>query len=294
MALIPKQVQIALQTLASKKSTPRIINMLLPSTLQEIERLGKSCVTLANTTHVSFLTVMNLIGEVIATTETTRGLQETKLRQTEIELNVSRTMQVEMTKLGETIRSHYNEAREAVQTAQKEYSRALRKIPTGFQSLLYDLGRAVIGIAKTAGQTLAQGNLGGMGSVVGGSTQSALSMGAGQALTYGKLFSESLNKALPRVNDILNTGKNLLSSAVNPSKELEAYKVTFETFLGSIAAGKNNNFKDKASKLMQTGVSLMDETFNQVKQAMNSGKEIDQNVAQNLTNRFNQLAQDTK
>ena len=298
MALVPRQVKTALEVLASKRSTPRIISMLLPSTLQEIQRLGQSCVTLANSTHVSFVKVMNLLGEVISMTETTRGLQETKLRQTEIELNVSRVMQVELNKLGETIRSHYNEARETVQKAQKEYSRALRKIPTGFESLLYDLGRAVISLGKTAGEMFIASKLGGPGAMAGlaaGSLgKSGGSLSTSQSLTFGKIFSDSLGKLAPRVKEILNFVKDNNSEIKNPKEELEAYKVTFEAFLSSLTGGKSNELKNKATQLIQRGIDLLQETGQHVNQAINNGQSVQENVTKDLENHFDQLAEDAK
>ena len=298
MALVPRQVKTALQVLASPKSTPRIISMLLPSTLQEIERLGKTCVILANTTHVSFVTVMNLLGEVISMTETSRGLQETRLRQTEIELNVSKVMQEELAKLGETIRSHYNEVRETVRKAQDEYSRALRKIPTGFESLLYDLGRAVISVAKTAAEILITDALGSQGAVpglmAGSAGQSRGSLSSGQSLAFGKLFSDSLNKALPRIKDILEFGRNNDSTAKNPTEELEAYKVTFEAFLSSLTSGKESSLKNQAGQLIQRGIHLLQETTDKIKIALSTGESVPETVAKDIENRFEELAVDVK
>ena len=98
MALVPRHVRTALYVLGSPKSTTRIISRLMPSTLHEIERLGKTCVQWANATHEAFVTVMSLLGEVISLTETTRGLHETKLRKTEQELNASHYLNNKKTK----------------------------------------------------------------------------------------------------------------------------------------------------------------------------------------------------
>ncbi|CAF1232298.1 unnamed protein product [Rotaria sordida] len=256
---------------------------------------------------------MNLIGEVISSTETTRGYAETGLRQTQIELNASRIMQIELTKVGETIRSHYTEARDAVQKAQSEYSRALSRIPTGFKALLLDLGRAVIGLVKaganavievgknlvkaaipiavgvaTGGISTAMGALGGLMSTGTGS------VATGQALTFGKLFSNSLNQVAPRVKEILRTGANDNSESKNPLEELEAYKVTFETFLSSMQSGKESPLKQQAGGLIKRGVDLFEEVSNQVKNAVRSGEKIDPQVAKDFENRVNELVQEAK
>jgi hypothetical protein len=323
MQLVPRQVKLALQTLASPRSTPRIITRLLPSTLKEIERLGKNCIIYANNTHNAFLGVMNLLGEVISLTETTRGLAETRLRQTEIELNASRIMQEELSKVGETIRSHYNEAREAVQKAQSEYSRALKKIPTGFKALLLDLGRAVIGIVKAganavmdAGRRLAKAVVplairmatGGMSAMLGGFGALSGSVGAigglmnggqggvsmGQALSFGKLFSTSFGQVVPRLKEILSLGVDGASGSNNPLDELKAYKVTFETFLSSLQAGKDNPLKQQTSRLIERGIGLFEEVSEKVKGAISNAGKVDPRVAGSLNARINELSDQAK
>ncbi|CAF1203477.1 unnamed protein product [Rotaria sordida] len=256
---------------------------------------------------------MNLIGEVISSTETTRGYAEAGLRQTQIELNASRIMQIELTKVGETIRSHYTEARDAVQKAQSEYSRALSRIPTGFKALLLDLGRAVIGLVKAGanaaievGKNLAKAAIPiGMGVATGGISTAMGALGGlmstgdgsvatGQALTFGKLFSNSLNQVAPRVKEILRTGANDNSESKNPLEELEAYKVTFETFLSSMQSGKESPLKQQAGGLIKRGVDLFEEVSNQVKNAARSGEKIDPQVAKDFENRVNELVQEAK
>ncbi|CAF1265140.1 unnamed protein product [Rotaria magnacalcarata] len=340
MQYIPKHVQLALDVLASRRATTNIISRLLPSTLKEIERLGKSCVTWANNTHNTFLSVMNLIGEVISSTEMTRGSAETRLRQTEIELNASRIMQIELNKVGETIRSHYNEARDAVKTAQSEYSRALSRIPTGFKALLLDLGRAVIGLVKNLGNTVMEmgktmvkvavpaaigiatggvglgvgalaggglgalgsgglgalgsgglGALGGLGGLIGGGSGSVAN---GQALTFGKLFSNSFSEVLPQVKEILRTGANVASGSKNPLELLEAYKMTFGTFLSSLKSGKENSLKNQAGGLIKKGVDLFQEVSDEVRKTAGNGEKIDSQVAKGFADRLDNLAEQAR
>ncbi|CAF3137458.1 unnamed protein product [Rotaria socialis] len=315
MELVPRQVKTALTVLASQKSTPKIISMLLPTTLREIERLGKTCVTYANATHVNFVTVMNLIGEVISMTETARGLQETKLRQTEIELNVSLVMKEEYTKLGQTIRQHYDEARNSVRKAQDEYSSALRKIPTGFKGLLMDLGRAVIGIVQTAGQsfigrgsatqpavslssgqtlTFAKLFSDALNKAVPGIKKIAVSLSSGQTLTFAKLFSDALNKAVPGIKKIIDINNETQSESKNPIKELEAYKITFETFLSSVAAGKAGQLKEQASESIRKGINLVDQTISRMKKVFANGENATVDAVNNLKGQFDELIEEVK
>ncbi|CAF2512222.1 unnamed protein product [Rotaria sp. Silwood2] len=207
-------------------------------------------------------------------------------------------MKDELTKLDQTIRSHYEEARESVRKAQSEYSSALDKIPTGFKSLLFDLGRAVIGIVKTAGEAFTTGAVGRMGSVgglmAGSITSPAMSQTSGQTLTFTRLFSDSFNKALPRIKQILNADNHNQSTSNNPNEELEAYKVTFQTFLSSVAIGKAGNLKERASEIIQQGISLVDEVLKITKESLTTGESIKNDVVANVNSRLDKLAEDLK
>ncbi|CAF1432190.1 unnamed protein product, partial [Rotaria sordida] len=199
-------------------------------------------------------------------------------------------MKNELAKLDQTIRSHYDEARESVRKAQAEYSRALKKIPTGFKALLLDLGRAVIGIVKTAGQALTGGGGGGMGS----KAESGVLQTSGHTLTFARLFSDSLNKALPRIKQILSDYNNNQSTSNNPNEELEAYKVTFQTFLSSIATGKGGDLKEQVIEIIQQCISLLDETSKITKESLGPSENITQDVIINLKSRFDKLVEDIK
>ncbi|CAF3752615.1 unnamed protein product, partial [Rotaria sordida] len=203
---------------------------------------------------------------------------------------IADVMKNELAKLDQTIRSHYDEARESVRKAQAEYSRALKKIPTGFKALLLDLGRAVIGIVKTAGQALTGGGGGGIGS----KAESGALQTSGHTLTFARLFSDSLNKALPRIKQILSDYNNNQSTSNNPNEELEAYKVTFQTFLSSIATGKGGDLKEQVIEIIQQCISLLDETSKITKESLGPSENITQDVIINLKSRFDKLVEDIK
>ena len=283
MQLIPGHVKTSLKILAGTSSTQIIAN-LLPKTLAEIRIIGANCVTLSNSTHQTFLTVMELLGEVISTTEVARGLQETRLRQVEIDLNVSRVMQGELGQMGETIKSHYNEARGSVQAAQTQYSKALKSIPTGFKALLIDFGRAVVGIIGTIGNKIASGSGGGG---QGGSIPA--SMANTQSLAYVRLFSDGLGKFASRATEFLDS-----SNSSNPIEEFEAFKVTFEAFRGGITAGVSSDLKSRVLDVIQQGLELVDELSRLAKRTMGSGTPIDPKVSDRLKNQIDSLMKSVK
>ncbi|CAF4144185.1 unnamed protein product [Rotaria socialis] len=199
---------------------------------------------------------MGLLGEVISMTEVARGLHYTKLRQTEIELNVSRIMQ--------------NEARNAVLTAQSEYSRALKAIPAGLKALLLDLGRAIIGIVASFGKGTAKGQNGGSAA----SAPSALANS--QSLAFARLLSDTLGH---------------LSGAFS---SFEAFKITFGAYQNSLAAGGQNDLKTQVSNLIQQSIKVCNGIVDLVKNSFGSGKSIESFVATPITNRISSLINEVK
>ncbi|CAF1235197.1 unnamed protein product [Rotaria sordida] len=226
---------------------------------------------------------MNLLGEVIAVTEEARGLQETKLWETEVELNASLAMQDALNKLTDTIRQHYEEARKSVRIAQDEYSKALKRIPTSFKGLLMDLGRAVIGLVSLFSQSVATS--GGKGTAI------ATSLLTGQSLTFGKLFGEALEKLADRVISFLD---GFSSQITNPLTEFDAFKITFETFLSSINGGTPSDLKTKTSELIKEGISITNDVFNLTKETIEKGQNITKEAANDLKYRLNTLIDKVK
>ena len=143
MEAVPVHLRTAFRILGGS-STSRLIVTLLPRTLKQIETIGKDCVSISNATHQIFVNVMNLLGEVISVTELSRGLQETRLKDADVALNVSRTMQNELNQFGNLSRTHFDQARESVHQAQNQFGTALSKIPSGFKGMIQDWVRVVV------------------------------------------------------------------------------------------------------------------------------------------------------
>jgi hypothetical protein len=121
---------------------------MLPVTINNIGHIGKTCVKLAHGTEDLFLSVMNLLDEVIELTKVTQDAHEKELHYKEVELNVTRVFHASM-KHEEVRRQRYEEMRQAVRKAQEEYSRALDDIPTGLKALALELGRTAISVLKS-------------------------------------------------------------------------------------------------------------------------------------------------
>lgn len=288
MELIPGHVRTTLRILVRGSSS--IIADLLPSEIGWIRKIGSDCVKLANNTHQAFVNVMGLLGEVISMTEVARGVQYTRWRQTEIDLNVSRVMQDKLNHLGESIKTYFNDARDAVRTAQAEYSRALNAIPTGFKALLLDLGRAIVGIISIFGKSTAKGQTGGTGSTV------PAALTNGQSLAFARLLSDTLGQLSGAFNKFLSSMNNSTnsSSSKNPMEEFQAFKTTFGAYLNSINAGGQSDLKTNVSNLIQKSIQLCNDILDLVKKSLGSGNSIEPSVSNPIENRLSALINEVK
>ncbi len=122
---------------------------MLPVTINNIGHIGKTCVKLAHGTEDLFLSVMNLLDEVIEVTKVAQGAHEKELHYKEVELNFTHVFHASMKHEEEVRRQRYEEMRQAVRKAHEEYSRALDDIPTGLKALALELGRAAISVLKS-------------------------------------------------------------------------------------------------------------------------------------------------
>ncbi|CAF1679031.1 unnamed protein product, partial [Adineta ricciae] len=146
---------IALSILSTTTTqTSKQIETQMSKILQTVLRIGNDCISVANDTHIAFSTVMNYLGEVIALTETSKSLRETRLRETEIELNVSRVWQMQLKQLRNILKEHYESTVEDLRFAHIEYSKALARRPSRFEKGLMRLTTAVVKLTRNAAKVL--------------------------------------------------------------------------------------------------------------------------------------------
>ena len=187
---------------------------------------------------------MELLGEVISVTEVARGLQETALRRTEIELNVSRIMQAELAKLDKTLKAHYNDVRESVKRAQNEYSNAVKAIPRGFKSLVMGVGRAIVGMISRFAKKISGGQ------VAGSSAPQRRIVADAQSLAFGRLLFETVEKFSAKFTEFIEkSSKDTNSSSLsNAIEQFEAFNVTFGTYLTSVRTGRQSTLRSKVAR----------------------------------------------
>ncbi|CAF1301709.1 unnamed protein product [Rotaria magnacalcarata] len=256
MQQIPRHFKTIIKLLTSK-SSPKLISRLLPRTIDNIERIGQTCIVLANGTEKSFVTVMDLLGEVLETTEVTRLSTETDLSEKSIALNVTRTLHADMKREEEVRRQHYEEVRQAVRVAQDQYSRALNEIPTGWKGLGMDLCRVGISVLKafsnilSLGQMSSERSFSGIKKMSGGGTTN--SFDNSQIFIFVSRFAQSLDSFIQNI-----------SSNVNQTADkngLNTFKIVFGAYANMVDNAPYSNTKMKASQLIQRAIQSVDQAL---------------------------------
>ncbi|CAF1021089.1 unnamed protein product [Rotaria sordida] len=255
MQQIPQHIKTIIRLLSSKASTS-LVSRLLPKVINNIERIGQTCVTLSRGTENSFVTIMDLLGEVLEATEVTRGLHEKDLNDKTIELNVTHIIHADMKREEEIRHQHYEEIRQAVRNAQAEYSRALSDIPTGFKALGLELGRAFIGLVKSFSNSFSSNHMKGFNPSIQQTSgnNGAESFANNQILNFASRFAQSLDSLIERISSSENQTLG--------EQEFQSFKVIFETFAKMINKIPNSKPKMKAAQLIQRAIDSVDEGIN--------------------------------
>jgi hypothetical protein len=256
MRQIPQHIK-TITKIVSTNGTSKLVNRMLPSITNNIERIGKTCVTLSKGAENSFVFVMNLLGEVLEATSVAQGQQEAELRNKDIELNVTRILHADLKREEEIRRKYYEEIRQAAHKAQAEYSRALDDIPTGWKVLCLELGRAVISLVKSFSNPFQSVTVAGLGLIsrslqVAGNTGTESLMN-NQILNFASRFAQSLDSLIRRVSSNRNQ-----TTDVN---ELKSFKIIFETFSKMMNNLPNDTIKTKVVKLIERATQLVDEAI---------------------------------
>ncbi|CAF2109589.1 unnamed protein product [Rotaria magnacalcarata] len=241
MQRIPTHVKVALKVLTEEKR-PRTLGIQIRKVLNSIKRISSDCINLANNTHMEFANVMNHLGEVIALTEANKGLGESQLRQVEIELNVSRVWQTQLTQLNDIMKEHYKNTEDDLRFAHVEYSKALARRPSRFEKSLMRITGAVIKLINNAVKTFQGLTSGdrqssstpiGLNGLTGGNV--APTTERGKSLLMAQSFFESIRNLIKIFNDVFYSNKNQTTSG-NP-QEMENILYELETYAKLI--GKN-------------------------------------------------------
>jgi hypothetical protein len=148
MQQIPNYIKRALQLLTS--ASPRLIQSLLPQTIDNIKRTATKSVNSANSTLMNFRNLAALLEEVTEIATGTSSSNGDQLLQINNLLSNSTQEQQLLNDQLEEVRKEFEAAREALQKAQKEYYDAFHAIPGRRKRFLGVIGSVVGGIVSVA------------------------------------------------------------------------------------------------------------------------------------------------
>lgn len=141
MQQIPSHIKRALQLLTS--ASPRLIQSLLPQTIDNIKRTATQSINSANSTLIQFHDLAALLNEVVHITVGTSSSNEAQLQQINGLLSNSTQEQELLNEQLKEVRKEFEAAREALQKAQKEYYDAFHAIPGRRKRFLGGIGAAI-------------------------------------------------------------------------------------------------------------------------------------------------------
>ncbi|CAF0861529.1 unnamed protein product [Rotaria sordida] len=295
MQRIPTHVKVALRVLAEVKS-PEKLQIQISKTLNSIRRIGSDCISLANDTHMAFSKVMNHLGEVIILTEVSKSLRENRLRQTEIELNVSQTWQTQLKELNNILKEHYESTIEDLRFAHVEYSRAVARRPSKFEKGLMRITGAVVKLINNAAKafkrlTSGSRQSGSISTTLGDLTSGKVTLTTqnGKILLMAESFSDSIRNLIKIFNDVFYSTNNQTTG--NSLQEMENILHEIETYTklignSDIATNIIQPMIKRARNLSTIAIQLVKN--NNIEQPVN------RNETDRVLSELNTLIRDTK
>ena len=266
MKQIPEHVETIKKILSSKASS-KLVARMIPRAMGNIERIGNTCASLAAGARDSFVSVLNLLGEVIEVITVTQGGIQGTIKELSIELNVSRGYLENLKREEAENRKHLDDIRRVVAKTQEEYSQAMKDIPTGAKALLLDLGRAAIIVATSFANvfTLSMATKYGEGGSASRNPTQIFS--SNQAINFVSSYLKSLNRLVEILSKPSNsTSQNQTASNsvdhIGIMNDLKGYKRVFIGFNGMTNALPQNDIKTRVNGLIQRGVALIDRAIN--------------------------------
>ncbi|CAF4987284.1 unnamed protein product [Rotaria sp. Silwood1] len=181
---------------------------------------------------------MQLLGEVIEVTALTQGVHLQRLREVEMELNVSRAAQQYQEQITQTVRKYYDQAGEAVRSAQAAYMQALEDLPTGWDKILQNFVQAVVDVIDDVVPILVGAAVGGSAGAAGAAVGAGIgaiggSVGGGSGLETALSLGDKIvsSQSLSIANMLLDQGNTMLNSVTqNANASIQALTKDFDSY----------------------------------------------------------------
>jgi hypothetical protein len=237
---------------------------------------------------------MKLIMEVIQVTTKSRGVHKQRVKNITRKINITTVAQVQISERADQYKEKYEKENEYLKKTQHEFNEALKRIPTGFDAILQDLGRMAVNIGNAVANTLAasagliktfynfdpkSGVGGAFGRIIPNNVP-ALQVETAGTLVMMKTFSEQIDRIVTKLNESIN-------NSIDLSSELDAYKMFHEGLVKSVQLepdnknksvqlgpgnsikstqlGPDNKIKSEALSLLESCTNLIDETLEHIK-----------------------------
>lgn len=136
---VPGQIKTALKLVLA--GTPLLIKIMLPPTLQSIYQTANASATHARSTFNKFVSLQELLAEIIEASTNTRSTQSVIVDQIKSKMNESKLQEDLLQKNINSISAQYQDARREMEKARKEHEEAKNAIPNARKRVKRFLGR---------------------------------------------------------------------------------------------------------------------------------------------------------
>ena len=167
---VPTHVKTALKLITS--ASDAMLKAMLPRTLDSIGRLATESANAANSTLLRFNLLQDLLGEIIELSASTQSANEADIEEMNRQKENATLEQERLVQNIEMIKNQYNQSKNALEVARKEYAEAMEKLKASSTPTVIKEGNPLgelikVGVDLVLGPANAIGNI--LGSVFGGS-----------------------------------------------------------------------------------------------------------------------------
>jgi len=267
MQQVPAQVKTAIKILS--QASPKVVERMLPITLNKIQEIGRTCVELSSETESKFADVMLLLGELLAVTVTSQGKHEQMLAEVQTELNVTAVQKEYMERIGEELKKRQQQVDAEVSKYRAAYDNALSKIPTGWKAMVQDLFRSAINLVNFVPQIF---GIKGFkdGKSTGGGNLDPSGGGSTPDFEKSKTFAV-VGNFFNQIGKIKNAVVNMFKgkgqpSEGSPSSMFSSYSVILDSFQNMLQQGGQSDITSKALEFVNNGKAICEDLENMFSQ----------------------------
>ena len=126
------------------KGSPQEVEQMLPLCLKKIEKISDESLRLAENIEGQFITTMKLIAELLEACTNTKGIYDTKLKETEVAIRVARCEESSAKKEKEEMDRRLKTMEKDVKEAQSDFKDAVSSMPTASDILQMSMADSLV------------------------------------------------------------------------------------------------------------------------------------------------------